>query len=167
MKSFKDSYAIDVDVEKAISLMTTEDYITQKYTALGAQQLRVTVLEDSEEKFHSRVERIVRMRDKAPSFAKRLLKEEMTVVHEVWWHRQGDKKLGGFKGELPGLSGGIEADLTMTTGEHGKAVIGIEGRVSVGIPLLGGRLESYMVGIAAQKFRDDIDATKNYLNAHI
>lgn len=166
MKSFNDSYGIELDVETAIGLMTTEQYIKEKYTAMGANQLRVTVLEDSDEKFHSRVERVVRMRDKAPSFAKRLLKEEMTVVHEVWWGKTGDVKQGGFKGELPGMSGGIEADLSMADDGDGKAVISIEGRVKVGIPLIGGKLESYMAGIASDKFREDIEATRNYLKAH-
>ncbi len=166
MKTFNDSYPIDYDVDTAIGLMTTEHYITEKYTAMGANQLRVTVVEDSDDKFHSRVERVVRIRDKAPGFAKKLVKEEMTVIHEVWWQKTGAEKHGGFKGELPGMSGGIEADLTMSDSDDGKAVISIEGRVSVGIPLIGGKLESFMAGIASDKFREDIEATRNYLKAH-
>ena len=167
MKSFSDSYPINTDSDTAIGLMTTEQYITDKYTALGAEQLNVTVVEDSEEKFHSRVERVVRMRDKAPSFAKKLVKEEMTVLHEVWWGRQGSQKQGGFKAQLPGMSGGIEADLTMEDGEDGNAVITINGRVKVGIPLIGGKLEGFMSDIAAKKFREDIDATQAYLAERI
>lgn len=163
MKTFSDSYGIDCDVDTAIRLMTTEHYISEKYTALGANQLRVTVLEDSDDKFHSRVERIVRMREKAPAFARKLVKEEMTVIHEVWWYKQGTEKKGGFKGELPGMSGGIEADLTMADADDGLAEIRIEGRVTVGIPLIGGRLEGFMAGIASDKFREDIEATRQYL----
>ncbi len=166
MKTFSDSYGIDCDQEKAIELMTTEHYITEKYLALGANQLKVTVLEDSADKFHSRVERVVRMREKAPAFARKLVKEEMTVVHEVWWHKQGAEKKGGFKGELPGMSGGIEADLTMCSGADGLAEIRIEGRVKVGVPLIGGRLEGFMAGIASDKFREDIEATRQYLADH-
>lgn len=166
MKTFSDSYGIDCELETAIRLMTTEHYITEKYTALGTNQLRVTVLEDSGDKFHSRVERIVRMRDKAPAFARKLVKEEMTVVHEVWWHKQGAEKKGGFKGELPGMSGGIEADLTMVEGADGTAEIQIEGRVKVGVPLIGGRLEGFMADIASTKFREDVEATRQYLANH-
>lgn len=167
MKTFNDSYGINADVDTAIGLMTTEAYIVAKYTALGANQLRVTVLEDSDEKFHSRVERIVKMRDKAPAFARKLLKEEMTVVHEVWWNKTGAEKTGGFKAELPGMSGGIDADLTLSEGSGDEpATIAIEGHVKVGIPLIGGKLESVMADMASKKFREDIEATRAYLAEH-
>ena len=167
MKTFNDSYGINVDVDTAIALMTTEHYVVEKYKALGAEQLRVTVLEDSDDKFHSRVERVVRMRDKAPAFARRLVKEEMTVLHEVWWYKQGDIKTGGFKAALPGMSGGIEAELSLTAGSgDSPAEISIEGHVTVSTPLIGGKLEGFMAGIASKKFREDIEATRAYLNEH-
>lgn len=167
MKSFTDSFEIPATVEQAIGLLTTEHYVDQKYRSMGAQKLRITVLEDSDEKFHSRVERIVNMRAKAPGFAKKLVKEEMVVVHEIWWNKLGDIKQGGFKAALPGVSGGVEADLFLEEGEGGNAQIRIVAEVTINIPLIGGKLESFLASTAAEKFQDDIGATRAYLEKHL
>lgn len=167
MKSFTASYEIPGTVDQVIELLTTEHYVDEKYRSLGAKDLRITVLENSDDKFHSRVERIVNMREKAPSFAKKLVKEEMTVVHEVWWHKQGDTKKGGFKAALPGVSGGIDATLFLEQATSGSAQIRIEAQVSVNIPLLGGKLENFMANTASSKFEDDVNATRAYLEKHL
>lgn len=167
MKSFTDSYEIPGAVDQVIGLLTTEHYVDQKYRSMGAQQLRITVLEDSDEKFHSRVERIVNMRAKAPSFAKRLVKEEMVMVHEIWWHKQGETKQGGFKAALPGVSGGIEADLFLEDSGNGNAQIRIVAQVSINVPIIGGKLESFLANSASDKFQDDIAATRAYLEKNL
>lgn len=167
MKSFAASYEIPATVEQATALLTTQQYVEEKYRSLGAVNLRVTVLQDDADCFHSKVERIVNMREKAPGFAKKLVKEEMTVVHEIWWHKQGDTKQGGFKAALPGVNGGIEAELFLEPSDSGQAQIRIAANVQINIPLIGGKLESYMANTAAEKFEADIDATRAYLRKHL
>lgn len=167
MQSFTDSYEIPGTVEQAIGLLTTEQYVDTKYRSMGAKQLRITVLEDSAEKFHSRVERIVNMREKAPGFAKKLVKEEMAMVHEIWWHKQGETKQGGFKAALPGVSGGVDAQLFLEASADGKTQIRIVAEVRVNVPIVGGKLESYLAKSASGKFQDDIAATRAYLEKHL
>lgn len=167
MKRFTASYEVPGTVEEVIQLLTTEHYVDEKYRSLGAQELRITVLEDGDEKFHSQVERIVNMRDKAPGFAKKFVKEEMTVVHEIWWYKQGETKEGGFKAALPGVSGGVEAALFLEQTPSGGAQLRIDAAVTVNIPLVGGKLEGFMVNTAEEKFEDDVNATRAYLEKHL
>lgn len=163
MKTFSSDYLFPAPVEQMIQWITTESYLHEKYTDMQAQNLRVEVIEDSEERFSSRVSRDVLIREKVPSFAKKLVKEVMTVTQEITWSKQGEVKTGEFSGRIPGMNGSVSAEMRIEPVGADQCKMVMDGKIEVSIPLIGGKLESLMADTAAEKFEADLSATHRYV----
>lgn len=167
METFTATYDLPADVQTVINLITTEDYFHRKYEIMNAQNVQIEVLEDNPDIIKVAVARDVSLGDSVPSFAKKLVKDPMTVNQTIQWQKQGgDSRQGFYTGSLLGKDGGVEADLFLEP-NGAASQMRIEGRVTISLPLIGRKLEKLMVERAAEAFEYDISATEKYIQQNI
>lgn len=165
MQTFSDTYELPGDVETVIGLMATEEYYQGKYAIMEARNVQVDVLTDNENEFQVAVARDVSLGDSIPSFAKSFVSDNMTIHQKVTWQKQGGTtRQGLYSGQLMGKEGGVQADLFLEPNASGSGCqMRIEGRIKVGIPLVGRKIEKLMAERASEAFENDLAATKQYL----
>lgn len=165
MQKIQESREIAINAEQAASIVASENYLKQVYAGQSAENPRIVVDQDDEHAFVARVIRDVRIREKAPGFAKGLVKEVMEVVHRHEWQRGQSPATGRFIAEFSGMPGSLEADMQLHALDEKHMRFDMDGRVKVSIPLLGGKLEKYLVGVVSDKFQDFLNETAKELES--
>ncbi len=78
-----------------------------------------------------------------PRFAAKLVGEEVRIVTTETWHTPTAARL---EVSVPGRPGRMDGDIRLTT-QGGRTVQQVTGEITVGIPVLGGRLEQLIAGV--------------------
>lgn len=152
--------------------MPTPRTVTYEYPAAGPDQVAALLRDPAFLKSRSeqagdknvevRVEelgdglRVVVARDKElelPSFAKRMFQPKNRITDDVRWRREGDRWVGDYTLEIAGVPGEIRGRTTLAPSAAG-CVHESQFQVTARVPLVAGKLESFVADRVAETFRD-------------
>jgi len=138
------TYAAPPDV--VFAMMTTPDVLTAKYTALGHEQVQILEHKVTKGAVSVRSTREVPMQ--VPGFAKKFLSPKNSVEqHDEWQAPAADgSRRGTWQVNAKGVPVRAGGDLRLTPGTKGTTVVEITGEVSCSVPLVGGKLASFVGG---------------------
>lgn len=100
--------------------------------------------------------RVVVARDKEvdlPSFAKRMFQPKNRITDDVRWRREGERWVADYTLEIAGVPGEVKGCSTLAP-SSGGTVHELRFEVTARVPLLGGKLESFVADRVAETFRD-------------
>ena len=156
------SHVFDADVATVFALMSDPGFLERKYDALGARDIRVESVDDRDG-----APRIVTRRTVTvdlPGFAKKVMQPTNALVQTDDWAPEAadGSRVCTYLVELQGVPSRIQGTVTLR-GEHGRTRQDVEARVTVSVPLLGGRLERFAVGNAERQLQEEADVTTGEL----
>lgn len=142
------TYAAPADV--VFAMMTTPDVLTQKYTALGHSGITILEHSTSGTTVAVRSRRTVPM--DVPGFAKRFLSPTNSVEqHDRWGAPAKDgTRTGTWEVNARGVPVSAGGTLRLMPDKNGTTVVEITGEVKSSVPLVGGKLASF-VGVDVQR----------------
>lgn len=142
------SYAATPDV--VFAMMTTPEVLSEKYEALGHRDVEVLEHTVQAGEVSVRSRRSVPM--EVPGFAKRFLSPMNTVEQrDHWGPADADHgRVGTWEVQAKGVPVSAGGTLRLTPGPRHTTVVEIAGEVKSSVPLVGGKLASF-VGADVQR----------------
>jgi len=155
------TYAAPPDV--VFAMMTTPDVLTAKYTALGHENVQVLEHTVRAGTVSVRSRRTVPM--EVPGFARRFLSPKNTVEQHDQWNKAGEDQVrtGTWEVTARGVPVTVGGTLRLTPGAGRTTTVEIRGEVSSSVPLLGGKIASF-VGADVER---TIHAEEQFNDAHL
>lgn len=155
------TYAATPDA--VFAAMTTPDVLVEKYTALGHQDVKI--LERTEGAGVVRVTSRRKVPMEVPGFAKKFIKPLNTVEQTDEWQPPSAKgeRHGTWKVSASGVPVSVGGTLHIVAATKCHAVVEIAGDVSCSIPLVGGKLASFVGGDVERTMRGEEDFNDGYL----
>lgn len=100
--------------------------------------------------------------DKLPSLVRTLRSGDLTVRRTHVWNRENDRYTGTVTVEVADIPGRITADVELVP-SGGGCVQTTRGEVSVRVPLVGGKIESFVVEQVTKLLETEARATEQWL----
>jgi hypothetical protein len=100
--------------------------------------------------------RVVVARDKEvdlPSFAKRMFQPKNRITDDVRWRREGERWVAEYTLDISGVPGEVKGRSTLAPSAEG-CTHELHFEVTARVPLVGGRLESFVADRVAETFRE-------------
>jgi hypothetical protein len=146
----KHTYAAAPDA--VLEMMTDPDVLTAKYTALGHRD--ITILEHTVDGGAVSVRSRRNVPMDVPGFAKRFLSPMNSVEQHDRWDPPGKdrSRTGTWQVNAKGVPVNVGGTLRITPGPKKTTVVEIDGEVSSSIPLIGGKLASFIGGDVQRTF---------------
>jgi hypothetical protein len=153
------TYAATPDT--VLAMMTDPEVLTAKYTELGHRD--ITILEHTVDAGAVTVRSRRSVPMDVPGFAKRFLSPMNSVEQDDHWDPPaGDRsRTGTWQVSAKGVPVKVGGTLRITPGSKGTTVVEIRGEVTSSVPLVGGKLASFVGGdvqrtlAAEEAFNDD------------
>lgn len=101
--------------------------------------------------------RVVVARDKQlelPAFAKRMFQPKNRITDDVRWKRVGERWVGEYTLEIAGVPGEIKGRTTLAPSGAG-CVYESSFQVTARVPLIAGKIESFVADKVEETFRDN------------
>jgi Protein of unknown function (DUF2505) len=149
--------------DAVFAVMTTPEALVEKYTALGHRD--VTIIERSERGGAVRVTSRRKVPMDVPGFAKRFVKPLNTVEQTDEWQAPSAKgeRHGTWKVSAAGVPVSVGGTLHLAAAPKGRTVVEISGDVTCGIPLVGGKLASFVGGDVERTMHGEEEFNDRYL----
>jgi hypothetical protein len=144
------TYEYPAAPDQVAALLRDPDFLKARSEQAGDKNVKVSVehLGDGL--------RVVVARDKElelPSFAKRLFQPKNRITDDVRWHRDGERWVGEYTLEIAGVPGEIKGRSTLAPSAAGCTHESFF-EVTARVPLMAGKLESFVADRVAETFRD-------------
>ena len=144
----REVYEIDADVETAYAAISGAGWAPAKAAALGdgSETVRREVAADGG------VELVVSrsLPDGIPGFLQRFLPSDRRVTQtDSWGEVVGGARSGTWRADIPGAPAKVGGSMRLEPTADGTRYT-IDGEVSVRIPLIGGKAESFMVAMMSK-----------------
>jgi len=132
--------------EVVFATMTTPEVLTAKYTALGHKDIQILDHTVTGDEVTVRSRRSVPM--DVPGFAKRFLSPMNTVEQRDHWQPAvaDGTRTGTWEVDARGVPVSAGGALRLAPGPKGTTVVEISGEVKCSLPLVGGKLASFVGG---------------------
>jgi hypothetical protein len=135
--------------EAVAGLLRDPTFLRQRCEAIGELNVEVTV-----EPVPQGL-RVIVARDKEvalPSFAKRMFSPKNRIVDDTCWHQEGERWVADYRIEFAGIPGEVRGRSTITPIPAGcRYESSFE--VTARVPLVGGKLESFVADRVEETFR--------------
>jgi hypothetical protein len=144
------TYDYSTEPDQVAALLHDPEYLRRRCEEAGEKNVEVVVEELGDGL------RVMVARDKQvelPSFAKRVLQPKNRIVDDVKWRRQGESWVSEYTVEIGGIPGEVRGRSTLTpsaVGTRHESSFEVTARV----PLLAGKLESFVADRVEETFRD-------------
>jgi hypothetical protein len=156
-------HTYDASPAAVFAAMTSPEVLIEKYQALGHHDVQIAE--------HVVTDGAVRVRSKrkvpmdVPGFAKRFLKPVNSVEQTDEWAAPGPKgeRHGTWKVSAGGVPVSVGGTLHLVEGPKGQTVVEISGDVTCSIPLVGGKLASFVGGDVEKTMRAEEDFNDRHL----
>jgi len=150
------------DVTTVFGMFTDPNYLTEKFTALGATNLELVEHGEKDGKFI-----IICKRDiptNPPGFAKKILKSTNTIVEtDIWDLSDPDVKRGTYTVDIKGTPITVTGTMTLSPTDTGSVNV-VETEAKVSIPLIGGKIAAFIEDDTRNTLDNDYEYTKKYLD---
>ncbi len=131
--------------DDVLTMMTDPDVLTAKYESLGHRSIKITEHEVDDGAVTVASKRSVPM--DVPGFAKRFLSPMNTVEQRDEWEapEADGSRTGTWKVNAAGVPVGVGGSQTITPGKKkGTTQVKVVGEVKSSVPLVGGKLASFI-----------------------
>lgn len=160
---FEDKQAFNKPVETVLKMFSDRAYFENKYKMLRFANIEVLEHALSETAFRIKVRYEARNDAPLPAFAKKIIGETNTVIHEDSWDLV--KKTGRLSIEIKGVPVRISTEMRLLPEGEGAANH-LKWTVGCSIPLIGGKLEQLLGDDIRSKSRIDHIASRKLLEAY-
>lgn len=156
------SHTYAASPDEVFATMTTPDVLVAKYTALGHRDITIVEHSVTAGSVSVRSKRSVPM--EVPGFAKRILSPWNTVEqYDTWGPAAADgSRTGTWKVDARGVPVKVGGTLRITP-VKGGTLVEIAGEVSCSVPLLGGKLASFVGGDVERTMRGEEEFNDGHL----
>jgi hypothetical protein len=154
----------DAEPATVFAMFCDTEFIRSKYDALGYPKHEIVELEASEDGAKIETRRWVPAN--VPGFAKRLFGDTTEMVQtDIYGPETDGVRHGTWTIGVPGkpvkASGSIRLEATST-----GSLVTIDGELKASVPLIGGKIESWAGGEAADTLRKEYEYAVTWLQAH-
>ena len=152
-------FEFEHDVETVYEALTDPQYLVDRNLALGELSAEADVEEDEE----STVINVVRevQRD-LPGFLSRLFDSVQVMDMREVWHPHGDGWRGEWNMDVRGQPVSIAASFELVP-TSGGCRYSVAHRARAKIPMVGSRVEKYILGQTTEGATDELQYLKDYL----
>jgi hypothetical protein len=163
-KTFRSEDHYDATPDEVYAAMTDRDFILQKYTALGHRDIEITELAETDSGGH----RIATQREVeaqgVPDFVKKVVGERQTIVQTDEWSGRADdgSRTSTWTVVTKGTPATVTGRSTLKPDGDG-AVVSIVGDIKVSVPLIGGKIESSVVGVFESQAWQEMEFGQEWL----
>jgi hypothetical protein len=133
------TFRYDAPVEKVLSLVLDPAFVTERSTALGETEVRVTARRDGD---RAVIVNQRNVRRELPSFAAKLFSSVNEVTQTETWDLTGAVKTGTFQIAVKGAPVKMTGSFDLRD-EGAGSVYRATFDVAVKVPLIGGKLERF------------------------
>lgn len=153
------SVAFDDEVETVFNLMTDPDFLVERSTALGELSADCEVEDFDDETIVSMTRQV---RRELPSVLAKMFNPVQTMQMKEIWRRDGDDWTGEYSITVQGQPVTISATFSLTA-SGGGCLYTIEHRCRATIPLVGGKVEKFVLAQAIAGAEDELAYTRRHL----
>jgi Protein of unknown function (DUF2505) len=148
-------------VDRIFALMTNPDFLKRRAEAAGEQNVAVKSDPDGT-RLHIRVDRDIERN--FPAFMKKVFNPKNHLTDIQAWDTAGDTRSSTWSVEIEGNKRiEIRGRTTLTAGPTGGCDCTESFTVTVHIPLIGGRIEKYVIGETESAIRRQIEFARKEL----
>jgi len=156
-------HRFDRSVDQLFELVTSPDFLKRRAEAAGEKNVVVTVDLDGG-RMRIRIERDLERN--LPGFMKKIFNPTSHLVDVQSWDTSGEVKFSDWTVEVKGQKRfDIRGRMSLAPAAGGGCDYSESFRVTVGIPLVGGKVEKYVVGETESSIRDQLLFTGKELGA--
>jgi hypothetical protein len=153
----------DADAAAVFDMFCDRDFLRAKYDALGYPKHEVLDLTASDDGATIKTRRWVPAN--VPGFAKKIFGDTTEMVQTDTWGPETDGvRRGTWVIDVPGKPVKASGSITLEATSSGSLVT-IDGELKASIPLIGGKLESWAGGEAAETLGKEYDFGITWLRA--
>lgn len=162
-KKFTRTYPYDASVDQVWSMITDQEYWDAKYSALGATAVQWRTFESSDDAFtYSSVRNVPA---ELPSVAKKIVGDTNTVTTTERWTKSGDSASATIEIQVKNVPGSTTGTMSITSAGDG-ASWSFDFDTKVGIPMVGGKLESIMTDQTGDQLAQEKTFNDEWLASH-
>jgi len=155
-------YPYSFNSETVFAVFTRKDFIEQKYASVGATNLQFIDYGEKEGTFVIHTTRDISA--DLPGFAKKFLNPTTTIVQkEVWTLTDDPTKKGVVEVQAKGLPMQMTGDIILKPTNDGSENI-LNYEIKVNIPLVGGKLASFLDGEGRKTGDQEYEFAVKFLN---
>jgi Protein of unknown function (DUF2505) len=148
-------YRFEAGADKVFALLTDADFLVDRCLALGERSAECSVEDDDDEVVINLTREVER---NVPAFLSRLFGSSQTVEMVERWQARGATRQGRFTLKVVGQPVVVEATMTLRRApKGGGCVYSIEHSAKANIPLVGRRVESFILGQTEAGARAELD----------
>lgn len=163
MKTFNASHKLTVAADRAIALITTEDYLHYRYHDDALLHFEITITRDDDEVFACAVKRVTETHN-LPGIARKIVGKDLTLIQEHEWQRLGSPAYHGrMHIHVHGVPGEIQGDMRLTPLDEHSCEMSISGSISARVPLIGGQVEKMLLARAENSVYETMQAIERYV----
>ncbi len=167
MQKFSDRCELAASVQEVATAIMSTDYLEYRYKTEGVAHFELNVTRDDENAFGYRLRRSIALGRKVPRIVKNLVGDNLMMIQEGAWEREGDSYVGHFHLAEERFSGGVDIEVRLEAEAPDICLLSFTGQLQVNVPLVGRQLEKLMVDKVSDSFTDSIEAIEGYLEARI
>ena len=163
MKRIEIEHHYGCSPDHVYGLLSTEEAMREKYTALNARHFRVKSMEETDEGLHVDTRREVPLGDDIPKGLRKFAGEYNRVrQRETWSAVDGDGYHCTVRVDLDGIPVRIGGEMRLSAHDSGSVnTINLE--VSCSVPFIGKMATEYVAGIIEQQIASEHDYIKEVL----
>ena len=154
------AYIFNHDVETVFAKLTDPDFLVERGVALGEKNIQCDVEVDGR-KTKVVLSRTVK-RD-LPAFLAKLFGDENRTIMTENWEELGSTKTGNYTLEVEGQPVTLSAKFKLKPAATGCEYT-IDYKCKASIPLVGGKVEDFILGQTADGMRKEMDFLKRKLS---
>jgi len=147
-------YRFKAGADKVFDRLTDADFLVDRCLALGELSADCTVEEEDDEVVITLTREVER---NLPAFLSRIFDSRQTVEMVERWNTRGATLEGRFTLKVEGQPVTVEAVMTLEPEGKGGCVYSVEHSAKASIPLIGRRVESFIIGQTEAGARAELD----------
>lgn len=145
-------YEIEADMEQVYALLTDPDYLSQRSLDLGELSVEIEVTEDAGETIVSMKRTVAR---DLPAFLAKVFSSEQEFELVESWRDTDAGKQASYSLNFLSQPVTVTAEIVLTPSDAG-CIYAIEHRCKAKIPLIGGRVEKFVLGQVIEGCDDEL-----------
>lgn len=151
----------DQDVERVFTLVTDPDFLRRRAEALGEKEVVVAVDRDGGQ---LKIQITRQVEQSLPSFMKKIFSGTQRLIDRQGWTSDGGARISDWTVQLgEGKRVQLRGRLTIAPGAAGGCDYTEAFSATAGIPLVGGRVEKFVLGETEASIRKQIEFTRKEL----
>ena len=147
-------YHFPASVERVFALLTDADFLVDRCLALGELSADCTVEDDDDEVVITLTREVER---NLPAFLSRLFESRQSVEMVERWSLRGGQRHGRFTLKVQGQPVSVEAKTTLRADPAGGCRYTVQHTAKANVPLIGRRLESFILGQTEAGAKAELD----------